>query len=70
MKIRVLQLHKALSSSATFKERLSGDRSSLTSESESEMCLEDLLMRQRLVKVALLVLDLLLLLLLAGGVIT
>jgi hypothetical protein len=34
----------------TLKERLSGDESSLTSESESEMCHEDLPMRQRLVK--------------------
>jgi hypothetical protein len=31
----------------TLKERLLGDRSSLTSESESEMCREDLPMRQR-----------------------
>jgi hypothetical protein len=34
----------------TLKERLSGDESSLTSESESEMCHEDLAMRQRPVK--------------------
>jgi hypothetical protein len=34
----------------TLKERLSGDESSLTSESESEMCHEDLPMGQRLVK--------------------
>jgi hypothetical protein len=39
-----------LSSSTTLEERPSGDRSSLTSELESEMCLEDLPMRQRLVK--------------------
>jgi hypothetical protein len=32
------------------KERLSGDRSSLTLDSESEMCHEDLPMRQRPVK--------------------
>jgi hypothetical protein len=32
------------------KERLSGDESSLTSESESEMCREDLPIRQRPVK--------------------
>jgi hypothetical protein len=43
-------LYKAFSSSATLKERLSKDRSSLTSESESEMFLEDLPMRERLVK--------------------
>jgi hypothetical protein len=42
--------HKALLSSATLKERPSRDRSSLTSESASEMCHEDLLMRQRPVK--------------------
>jgi hypothetical protein len=34
----------------TLKERLSGDRSSLTSELESEIFLEDLPMRQRPVK--------------------
>jgi hypothetical protein len=34
----------------TLKERLSRDESSLTSESELEMCREDLPMRQRLVK--------------------
>jgi hypothetical protein len=34
----------------TLKERLSGDESSLTSELESEMCHEDLPMRQRPVK--------------------
>jgi hypothetical protein len=34
----------------TLKERLSGDESSLTSESESVMCHEDLPMRQRPVK--------------------
>jgi hypothetical protein len=43
-------LHKAFSSSTTLKERLSGDRSSLTSESESEMCHEDLPIRQSLEK--------------------
>jgi hypothetical protein len=34
----------------TLEERLSGDESSLTSESESEMCHEDMPMRQRPVK--------------------
>jgi hypothetical protein len=34
----------------SLKERLSGDESSLTSESESEMCHEALPMRQRPVK--------------------
>jgi hypothetical protein len=34
----------------TLKERLSGDESSLTSESELEMCREDLPMRQRPMK--------------------
>jgi hypothetical protein len=43
-------LKRALSSSMTHKERLLGDRSSLTSESESEMLHEDLPMRQRPVK--------------------
>jgi hypothetical protein len=43
--------HKGfLSLSATHKERPSGDRSSLTSELESEMCHEALPMRQRPVK--------------------
>jgi hypothetical protein len=41
---------KAFSSSATLKERLSKDRSSLTSEWESGMLLGDLPMRQRPVK--------------------
>jgi hypothetical protein len=41
-------LHKAFSSSTTFRERLSKDRLSLTSESET--FLEDLTMRQRPVK--------------------
>jgi hypothetical protein len=39
-----------ISSSTTLKERLSNDRSSLTSESESKTFLEDLPMRQRPVK--------------------
>jgi hypothetical protein len=43
-------LQRAFSSSATHKERPSGDESSLTSESESEMCRDDLPMRQRPVK--------------------
>jgi hypothetical protein len=43
-------LQRALSSSVTHKERSSGDESSLTSESESEMCRDDLPMRQRPVK--------------------
>jgi hypothetical protein len=43
-------LQRVFSSSTTLKERSSGDRSSLTSKSESEMFLEDLPMRQRLVK--------------------
>jgi hypothetical protein len=43
-------LKRALSSSVTHKERLSGHISSLTSESESEMFLEDLPMRKRSVK--------------------
>jgi predicted component of type VI protein secretion system len=41
-------LQSAFSSSTTLKERLSGDESSLISE--SEMCREDLPMRQRPVK--------------------
>jgi hypothetical protein len=41
-------LQRAFSSSMTLKERPSGDRSSLTSE--SEMCCKDLPMRQRPVK--------------------
>jgi predicted component of type VI protein secretion system len=41
-------LQRAFSSSTTLKERLSGDKSSLTSE--SEMCHEALPMRQRPVK--------------------
>jgi hypothetical protein len=46
------RLHKAFSSSTILKERLSGDKSSLISESKSEleMLLEDLPMRQRTVK--------------------
>jgi hypothetical protein len=43
-------LQRAFSSSTTLKERLSGDESSLTSESESEMCHEALPMRQRPIK--------------------
>jgi hypothetical protein len=43
-------LHKAFSSLATLKEGLLKDRSSLTSESESDMFLEDLPTRQRTVK--------------------
>jgi hypothetical protein len=45
-------LQRAFSSSTTLKQRLSGDESSLTSESESksEMCHDDLPMRQRPVK--------------------
>jgi hypothetical protein len=43
-------LQRAFSSSTTRKERPSGDESSLTSQSESEMCHDDLPMRQRLVK--------------------
>jgi hypothetical protein len=43
-------LQRAFSSSATHKERPSGDESSLTSESELEMCHEDLPNRQRPVK--------------------
>jgi hypothetical protein len=43
-------LQRAFSSSATHKERTSEDRSSLTSESEPEMFLEDMPMRKRLVK--------------------
>jgi hypothetical protein len=45
-----LVMQRALSSSTTLEERPSGDRSSLTLELESKMCLEDLPMRQRLVK--------------------
>jgi hypothetical protein len=41
---------RAFSSSMTLKEKPSGDRSSLTSESELEMFLKDLPMRQRPVK--------------------
>jgi hypothetical protein len=41
---------RAFSSSETHKERLSGDESSLTLESESEMCRNDLPMRQRPMK--------------------
>jgi hypothetical protein len=43
-------LQRAFSSSVTHKERPSGDKSSLTSELESETCRDDLPMRQRLVK--------------------
>jgi hypothetical protein len=43
-------LQRTFSSSVTRKERPSGDESSLTSESESEMCRDDLPMRQRQVK--------------------
>jgi hypothetical protein len=43
-------LQRSFSSLATHKERPSGDESSLTSESESEMCHDDLPMRQRTVK--------------------
>jgi hypothetical protein len=43
-------LHKEFSSPTTLKERPLGDRSSLTLESELKMFLEDLPMRQRLVK--------------------
>jgi hypothetical protein len=43
-------LQRAFSSSVTLKERLSRDRSSLVSKSESEMFLKDLPMRQKLVK--------------------
>jgi hypothetical protein len=43
-------LQRAFSSSMTLKERLPGDKSSLISESESEMCRDDLPMRQRPVK--------------------
>jgi hypothetical protein len=41
---------QSISSSATHIERHSGDRSSLTSESESKMCHENLHIRQRSVK--------------------
>jgi hypothetical protein len=51
-------LQRAFSSSATHKERPSGDESSLTSELESEICHDDLPMRQRLVKSSVLRLDL------------
>jgi hypothetical protein len=40
----------------TLKERISRDESSLTSESESEICREDLPLRQRLVKASVLLL--------------
>jgi hypothetical protein len=43
-------LQSAFSSSATHKERPSGDESLLTSVSELEMCHDDLTMRQRPVK--------------------
>jgi hypothetical protein len=43
-------LQSAFSSSVTHKERPSGDESSLTSELESEMCRDDVPMRQRPVK--------------------
>jgi hypothetical protein len=43
-------LQRAFSRSTTLKERPSGDRSSLTSKSESEMCQENLPMMQRPVK--------------------
>jgi hypothetical protein len=43
-------LQREFSSLATRKERPSGDGSSLTSESESEMCRDDLPKRQRSVK--------------------
>jgi hypothetical protein len=43
-------VQRAFSCSATHKEKPSGDESSLTSESESEMCHDDLPMRQRPVK--------------------
>jgi hypothetical protein len=43
-------LQRVFSSSTTLKERPSDDRSSLTSESELEMCSKDLPMRQRPVK--------------------
>jgi hypothetical protein len=43
-------LQRAFLSSVTRKERSSGDESSLTLESKSEMCREALLMRQRPVK--------------------
>jgi hypothetical protein len=43
-------LQRAFSSSTTLEERLSGDESSLTSKSESEMCRDNLPMRQRPVK--------------------
>jgi hypothetical protein len=43
-------LQRAFSNSATHKERPSGDESSLTLESESEMCRDNLPMRQRPVK--------------------
>jgi hypothetical protein len=43
-------LQRAFLSSATHKEKPLGDESSLTSESESEMCHDDLPMRQRSVK--------------------
>jgi hypothetical protein len=50
LQINLSCLQMALSSSTTHKERLSGDTSSLTLESESEMFLDDLPMRQRSVK--------------------
>jgi hypothetical protein len=43
-------LHNTFSSLATLKERLAKDRSSLRSVSKSEVFLEDLLIRHRLVK--------------------
>jgi hypothetical protein len=43
-------LQRVFSNSVTHKERPSGDESSLTLESESEMCRDDLPMRQRPVK--------------------
>jgi hypothetical protein len=50
-------LQRAFSSSMTLKERPSGDRTLLTSESELEICHEDLPMRQRSVKLPVLRLD-------------
>jgi hypothetical protein len=51
-------LQRAFSTSVTRKERPSRDASSLISESKSEMCRDDLPMRQRLVKSPLLCLGL------------
>jgi hypothetical protein len=50
LQINLSWLQRAFSSSVTHKERPSGDESSLTLESESEMYRDDLPMRQRPVK--------------------